>query len=189
MRLRGIILFAAATICSQAASAQSYQFPSSGFLPYPAYVGLNATTSSQSLTLPVDSLGNALPPVVVYNEGSALVSVKQGASGVVATMLDNIIPALGGCSFTVGRGNTTLPTISLTGTNQIVVSDGYGLATGRWGAAAAEQCKRPVITNDGGSAITGATIPSGGAGLTGWESAIWYELDNRKTGLAVMAPG
>lgn len=33
-----------------------------------------------------------------------------------------------------------------------------------------------VTSNDGGSAITGATIPAGGSGLTGWMSAIWTRL-------------
>ena len=34
----------------------------------------------------------------------------------------------------------------------------------------------PVPVSDGGSPITGASIPAGGVGLTGWLSAIWSKL-------------
>jgi hypothetical protein len=33
-----------------------------------------------------------------------------------------------------------------------------------------------VTSNDGGAAITGATLPTGGSGSTGWLSAIWSKL-------------
>jgi hypothetical protein len=34
----------------------------------------------------------------------------------------------------------------------------------------------PVVTTDSGAAITGASMPAGGSGLTGWLSAIWSKL-------------
>jgi hypothetical protein len=33
-----------------------------------------------------------------------------------------------------------------------------------------------VTSNDGGTKITAATMPAGGVGLTGWISAVWYQL-------------
>ena len=39
----------------------------------------------------------------------------------------------------------------------------------------------PVTSNDGGTKTTAAAMPAGGVGVTGWLSAIWYELSQALT--------
>jgi hypothetical protein len=46
----------------------------------------------------------------------------------------------------------------------------------------------PLPTADGGAAITGAAIPAGGVGLTGWLSAIWSKLAGTLTVSAASLP-
>jgi hypothetical protein len=69
-----------------------------------------------------------------------------------------------------------LPAGAATAANQPALNaDGGGLAHVT-NFPATQTIAGAVTANDGGAAITGAAMPSGGLGLTGWLSAIWSKL-------------
>ena len=64
----------------------------------------------------------------------------------------------------------------------------YGPSGGPGGSVT--QGTSPWVTSDNGTKITAATMPAGGAGITGWLSAIWYQLTQTLTvGGSVTASG
>ncbi len=99
------------------------------------------------------------------------VIVEDGAGNKVTSFSGGA----GGSNASVGANGSAAPGSS--------TEIGYVNALGNLTAASASNplpvaitAKSSLTTNDGGVAITGATIPSGGSGLIGWLSAIWSRL-------------
>jgi hypothetical protein len=100
--------------------------------------------------------------------GSPNVTVANSSMAVTGTFYPSTQP--------VSAASLPLPTGAATAASQPSLNADGGALAHITNFPSTQTITGVVTTNDGGAAITGATMPTGGSGLAGWLSAIWTKL-------------